>query len=269
MDLISAALLGVVQGLTEFLPVSSSGHLILARAFFGWDPGRFGIAFDVACHVGTLLAVVAFFIGDVGKLIAAAPGALTGKDGEYERLGRLIIAGTIPIVIVGGLFADVIEAQLRSPLIVAITLTIGGIGLIIAERIGRKSRDARTLGYGEAIAIGCAQALALIPGISRSGSTLTLALFLNVERASAARFVFLMSLPAVVAAGAKEAFDLREAGMANLPVTILAVGLVVSAIVGYITVKYFVRYLAHHSLEVFAYYRFVLAAFTVIWLLTR
>jgi undecaprenyl-diphosphatase len=269
VDLISAALLGVVQGLTEFLPVSSSGHLILARAFFGWDPGRFGIAFDVACHVGTLLAVVAFFIGDVGRLIAAAPGALTGRDGEYERLGRLIIAGTIPIVIVGGLFADVIEAQLRSPLIVAITLTIGGIGLIIAERIGRKSRDARTLGYGEAIAIGSAQALALVPGISRSGSTLTLALFLNVERASAARFVFLMSLPAVVAAGAKEAFDLREAGMANLPVTILAVGLVVSAIVGYITVKYFVRYLAHHSLEVFAYYRFVLAAFTVMWLLAR
>jgi undecaprenyl-diphosphatase len=269
VDLISAALLGVVQGLTEFLPVSSSGHLILARAFFGWDPGRFGIAFDVACHVGTLLAIVAFFIGDVGRLIAAAPGALTGKDGEYERLGRLIIAGTIPIVIVGGLFADVIEAQLRSPLIVAITLAIGGIGLIVAERIGRKSRDARTLGFGEAIAIGCAQALALIPGISRSGSTLTLALFLNVERASAARFVFLMSLPAVIAAGAKEAIDLREVGLASLPVTILAVGLVVSAIVGYITVKYFVRYLAHHSLEVFAYYRFVLAAFTVMWLLTR
>ena len=269
MDLISAALLGVVQGLTEFLPVSSSGHLILARAFFGWDPGRFGIAFDVACHVGTLLAVLAFFIGDVGRLLAAAPGALTGRDGEYERFGRLIIAGTIPIVIVGGLFADVIEAQFRSPLIVAITLAVGGVGLIVAERIGRKSRDARTLGYGEAIAIGCAQALALVPGISRSGSTLTLALFLNVERASAARFVFLMSLPAIVAAAAKEAIDLREVGLANLPVTILAVGLVVSALVGYITVKYFVRYLAHHSLEVFAYYRFVLAAVTVLWLVAR
>ena len=269
MDLISAALLGVVQGLTEFLPVSSSGHLILARAFFGWDPGRFGIAFDVACHVGTLLAVVAFFAADVGRLIAAAPGALTGRDGEYERLGRQIIAGTIPIVIVGGLFADVIEAQFRSPLIVAITLTIGGIGLIAAERIGRKSRDARTLGYGEAVAIGCAQALALIPGISRSGSTLTLALFLNVERASAARFIFLMSLPAVIAAAAKETIDLSKVGMAALPVTILAVGLVVSAIVGYITVKFFVRYLAHHSLEVFAYYRFVVAAVTIVWLLTR
>ena len=102
VDLLSAALLGVVQGLTEFLPVSSSGHLILARAFFGWDPGRFGLAFDAACHVGTLLAVVAYFRHDVGRLLAAAPGALSGKDGEFERLGRLIIVGTIPIVIVGG-----------------------------------------------------------------------------------------------------------------------------------------------------------------------
>ncbi|MFM8534028.1 MAG: undecaprenyl-diphosphate phosphatase, partial [Acidimicrobiia bacterium] len=128
MDLIAAALLGVVQGLTEFLPVSSSGHLILARAFFGWDPGRFGIAFDVACHVGTLLAVVAFFRADIVRLVAAAPGALSGRDGEYERLGRLIVAGTIPIVIVGGLFADVIEGQLRSPAVVAATLAIGGAG---------------------------------------------------------------------------------------------------------------------------------------------
>lgn len=269
MDLLAAALLGVVQGLTEFLPVSSSGHLILARAFFGWDPGRFGIAFDVACHVGTLLAVVAFFRADVLKLVAAAPGALTGRDGEYERLGRLILAGTIPIVIVGGLFADVIEGRLRSPMVVAVTLTVGGIGLILAERVGRKSRDARTLGYGEAFAIGCAQALALVPGISRSGATLTLALFLNVERASAARFVFLMSLPAIIAAAAKEALDLSEVGMAGLPVTLLAVGLVVSAVVGYITVKYFVRYLASHTLAVFAYYRFALAAVTVLWLLTR
>jgi undecaprenyl-diphosphatase len=163
----------------------------------------------------------------------------------------------------------VIETQLRSPQVVAVTLTLGGIGLIAAERIGRKSRDARTLGYGEAMAIGCAQALALAPGISRSGATLTLALFLHAERASAARFVFLMSLPAIVAAAAKEMLDLSEVGLAGVPVTLLAVGLVVSAIVGYITVKFFVRYLAAHSLEVFAYYRFALAAVTVLWLLTR
>jgi len=269
LDLISAALLGVVQGLTEFLPVSSSGHLILARAFFGWDPGRFGIAFDVACHVGTMLAVMVFFRTDIARLVAAAPGALTGREGEYERMGRLIIAGTIPIVIIGGLFADTIETRLRSPLVVAITLTIGAIGLLVAERIGRKTREARTLGYGEAVAIGLAQAAALAPGISRSGATLTMSLLLNVRRDSAARFVFLMSLPAIVAAAAKEVLDLSEVGMAGLPVTLLAVGLVVSAIVGYITVKFFVRYLASHSLAVFAYYRFALAAVTVLWLWSR
>jgi undecaprenyl-diphosphatase len=227
------------------------------------------MAFDVACHVGTLLAVVAFFRADVARLIVAAPGALMGRDGEWERLGRLIIAGTIPVVIVGALFADAIEERVRSPLMVAITLTIGGIGLVLAERIGRKSRDARTLGYGESFVIGCAQALALAPGISRSGATLTAALLLNVERASAARFIFLLSLPAIVAAAAKEGLDLAKVGMDAIPVTIFAVGVVTSAIVGYITVKFFIRYLAHHSLEVFAYYRFGLAAVTVLWLLTR
>ena len=259
----------MVQGLTEFLPVSSSGHLILARAFFGWDPGRFGIAFDVACHVGTLLAVVAFFRADVAKLIAAAPGALAGRDGDWERQGRLIIAGTIPIVIVGGLFADVIEAQLRSPLVVAITLTLGGIGLLVAERLGRKTREARTLGYGEAVLIGIAQAAALAPGVSRSGATLTMGMLLHLERASAARFVFLMSLPAIVAAAVKEGLDVAAVGLGGLPVTLMAVGLVTSAIVGYITVAFFVRYLARHSLTVFAYYRFVLAAITVFWLAAR
>ena len=269
MDLLWAAVLGVVQGLTEFLPVSSSGHLILARAFFGWDPGRFGMAFDVACHVGTLIAVVAFFTTDIVKLVAAAPGALTGRDGEWERMGRMIVVGTIPVVIVGGLFADAIEEQLRSPAMIAVTMTIGAIGLVIAERLGRKTRDAQSLGYGEAFAIGCAQALALAPGISRSGSTLTLSLLINLERASAARFIFLMSLPAIVAAAAKEALELSKVGTEGLPATVLAVGLVTSAVVGYLTVKFFIRYLVDHSLEVFAYYRFAVAAVTVMWLLSR
>ena len=269
MDLLSAALLGVVQGLTEFLPVSSSGHLILARAFFGWDPGRFGIAFDAACHVGTLLAVVAFFRDDVGRLIAAAPGAVAGRDGEWERLGRLIIVGTIPIVIVGAVFGEVIEARVRTPLVVAVNLVIGGIGLIWVERIGRQTREARTLGYGEALAIGVAQAAALAPGLSRSGVTISVAMFEGLRRDAAARFVFLMSLPAVFAVAVKEVVDLSEIGMAGIPVTLMLVGLAVSAIVGYVTVKYFVRYLSGHSLAVFAYYRFVLAAVTFAWLLGR
>ncbi len=269
MDLISAVLLGVVQGLTEFLPVSSSGHLILARAFFGWDPGRFGLAFDAAVHVGTLIAVVVYFRTEVVRLLAAAPGALTGKDGEWERLGRLIIAGTIPIVIVGVLFGDVIEARIRTPLVVAINLVIGAVGLMWAERLLKRDREPLALGYGEALAIGMAQAAALAPGLSRSGATLTVALFLGLRRDTAARFVFLMSLPAVLAVAVKEVLDFRDVGMAGIPVTILAVGLVTSAIVGYITVKYFVKYLASHSLDGFAYYRFALAAVTMVWLLTR
>jgi undecaprenyl-diphosphatase len=269
VDLFSAVLLGVVQGLTEFLPVSSSGHLILARAFFGWDPGRFGIPFDAACHVGTLLAVVAYFRADVVQLLAAAPGAVMGRDGEWERLGRLILVGTVPIVIVGGLFGDVIEARVRTPLVVAVNLVVGGLGLIWVERIGRQNREARSLGFGEALAIGIAQAAALAPGLSRSGSTLIVSMFQGLRRDSAARFVFLMSLPAVFAVAVKESYELSKVGMAGVPVTVMAVGLVVSAAVGYVTVKFFLRYLAGHSLAGFAYYRFALAAVTIGWLWSR
>lgn len=269
MDVIAAALLGVVQGLTEFLPVSSSGHLILARAFFGWDPGRFGLAFDVACHVGTLLAVLVYFRADVAQLTTAAPAALAGRDGVWERLGRLIIVGTIPVVIVGLLFADAIETTLRSPAVVALTLAIGAFGLMVAEWAGSRSRGEESIGYGEALAIGVAQASALIPGISRSGATLTVAMLFGLRRAAAARFVFLLSLPAVAAAALKEGAEVAKVGVAGLPVTLFAVGLVVSAVVGYITVKYFIRYLADHTLHGFAVYRLALAAVTVIWLLTR
>jgi undecaprenyl-diphosphatase len=268
VDLLAAALLGVVQGLTEFLPISSSGHLILARAFFGWDAAQFGLAFDVAVHVGTLLAVLLFFWRDVQQMTVALPGALSGGNGEHERLVRLIAVGTIPIVIVGLLFADWLEG-VRSPAVVAATLAVGGVGLVAAEYFGRQDRSAAAIGYVEAFAIGVAQTAALIPGISRSGATLTLALLIGLRRESAARFVFLLSLPAVVAAAAREALKLAEAGPDGIPVTLFVVGLVTSAIVGYLTIKFFLRYLARHSLSVFAYYRFALAGVTVLWLVLR
>jgi undecaprenyl-diphosphatase len=269
VDLLAAALLGVVQGLTEFLPVSSSGHLILARAFFGWDPGRFGLAFDVACHVGTLLAVVAYFRNDVVSLTAAAPRALSGRAGSSERLGRLIIVGTIPVVIVGVLFADAIESTVRSPAVVAAMLAGGAIGLLVAEAVGVKRRSEESIGYGEALAIGVAQAAALVPGVSRSGATLTVAMLCGLRREAAARFVFLLSLPAVFAAAVKEGLEIAPVGIAGLPITLFLVGLVVSGVVGYLTVRYFIRYLADHSLRVFAVYRLVLAAATLAWLLAR
>lgn len=269
MDLIAAALLGVVQGLTEFLPVSSSGHLILARAFFGWDPGRFGLAFDVACHVGTLLAVVAYFRGDVVRLTAAAPGALGGRDGSWERLGRLIVVGTLPVVAVGLSFADAIETTLRSPAVVAVALAVGAVGLMVAEWVGGKRRGDEDIGYGEALLIGVAQASALVPGISRSGATLTVAMLFGLRREAAARFVFLLSLPAVLAAALKEGVDVAGMGLDGLPVTVFVIGLVVSGVVGYVTVKYFIRYLAGHTLHGFAAYRLLLAGVTAAWLLAR
>ena len=270
MDLLAAAFLGIVQGLTEFLPVSSSGHLILARAFFGWDAGRFGLAFDVACHVGTFLAVVAYFHRDVMAMIAALPGALSGRRGPAERLVWLVVVGTLPVVAVGLLLGDQIGSEaLRTPPVVAVTMALGAVGLLVAERLGTQSRSEDTVGFGEAFAIGVAQAAALVPGISRSGATLTLALLLGLRRPGAARFVFLLSLPAVLAAAGKEALDLSEVGVAAVPVTLFAVGLTVSGIVGYLTIKYFLRYLANHSLAVFAYYRFALAAVTAVWIWTR
>lgn len=268
MDLLVAAVLGIVQGLTEFLPVSSSGHLILARAFFGWDAGRFGLAFDVACHVGTVLAVAVFFRREVAEMLWALPGALSGRDGRPERLVRLIGVGTVPIVAVVLLFGDALEA-LRVPSVVAVTLAVGAVGLIIAERLGTQTRTDDSIGYGEAVAVGFAQAAALVPGVSRSGATLTLALILGLRREGAARFVFLLSLPAVLAAAAREVMQLAELGVAGLPAALFMAGLTVSGIVGYLTIKYFLRYLAHHSLAVFAYYRFALAAVTVVWLWTR
>ena len=138
VKLLVAALLGVVQGLTEFLPVSSSAHLILARAFFGWDAAVFGLAFDVALHAGTLAAILVFFREDVLAMIAAAPSALTAKAGA-GRLARLIAIGTLPVVVVGVLFADWLEANLRTPAVIAVTLTIGGVALLAAERVGALS----------------------------------------------------------------------------------------------------------------------------------
>ena len=268
MDLLAAALLGVVQGLTEFLPVSSSGHLILARAVLGWDLGRFGIAFDVACHVGTLLAVIAFFARDIAAMAAALPGAAAGRPGEYERLIRLIAVGCLPLVPVALLFMDAIE-RVRSPSVVATMLAVGGFGLLLAEWFGAKRRGEESITAPEAFAIGVAQACALVPGVSRAGATMTVAMLCGLRREGAARFVFLLSVPAVAAAAAKEALDLTEVGMAGVPVTLMLVGFLSSALVGYLTIRFFLRYLANHSLAVFAYYRFAVAAATFAWLLSR
>lgn len=264
-----AALLGIVQGLTEFLPVSSSAHLILARALLGWDADRFGLAFDVACHVGTLLAVVAYFRVDLAAMAAAAPRALTRDDDVPARMLRLVVVGTLPVVAVGLALDTFVEERLRTPLVAALMLAVGAVGLLIAERLGRRDRDERTISMGEALALGFAQASALVPGVSRSGATILVGLLFGLRRDAAARFSFLLGVPAVAAAAAREGLALLAEPMQGEVWGLFGVGLATSALVGYVTVKYFIRYLAGHALDVFAYYRLALAAAVPVWWMLR
>jgi undecaprenyl-diphosphatase len=272
---VQAALQGVVQGLTEFLPVSSSAHLILARAFFGFDGEKFGLPFDVACHVGTLMAVLVYFRREIAEMLAATPflfravsaGAPATPDAaglHRARLIWLLVVGSVPAVLVGLMFRSEIERSFRTPSVAALTLALGAILFYVAERKGSQSRSDRSLTLLEAFWIGCAQAAALIPGVSRSGATITVALFLGVRRGESARFIFLLAIPAILGAAVSEAPDLIVAGLGDT-VTVAAIGLVISGIVGYVTVKYFIRYLANHSLDLFAWYRLALAGAVVVW----
>jgi undecaprenyl-diphosphatase len=263
---IQAALLGIVQGLTEFLPVSSSAHLILARAFFGFDADKFGLAFDVFCHVGTLVAVLIYFRREIAGMIAALPHLFQPGRDQDARLIWLIAVATIPAVIAGVLFKKPIEASMRTPLVAAVALAIGAILLFVAERVGTKTRSEDSLTLMEAFWIGCAQAVALIPGVSRSGATLTLALLLGLRRPGAARFIFLLAIPAILGAAGSEGVKVLKEGMAVEMAALYGIGVVSSAIVGYVAVKYFIRYLGDHSLDAFAWYRLALAATVAVWL---
>lgn len=266
MTLTAAILLGVIQGLTEFLPVSSSAHLILARAFFGWEvPPELGLAFDVALHVGTLAAILTFFRVEVGAMARSLPTMFSAAD-AHARMLRLIAAGTVPIIAVGIFLNDYIEQALRTPGVAAVALTIGAAAMMAAERLGPRTRGEDTLGWGEALGIGCAQAAALVPGVSRSGSTIAVGMFLGIRRDAAARFTFLLAIPATLAAAAKESLALRHLSLTADTITLFVVGVLVSGIVGYLTIKYFLRYLGGHRLDVFAYYRLALAAATLLWM---
>jgi undecaprenyl-diphosphatase len=271
VTLLPAALLGVVQGLTEFLPISSSAHLILARAFFGWDTDRFGLPFDVACHVGTLIALLIYFRREIVQMLQAVPSLRRPGASGPARLALLLVVGTLPIVAVGLAFNDWIEHIVRdpavAPAVAAAALAVGAIVLLGVDRAGARERAEDSLTVMDALAVGAAQAAALVPGVSRSGATIAMGIFLGLRRDAAARFGFLLGIPAVIAAAGHEALPVARDIQAPGMVQVFAVGMLVSGVVGYITVKYFIRYLAGHSLDVFAYYRLALAAATGFWLL--
>jgi len=263
---IQAALLGIVQGLTEFLPVSSTAHLILARAFFGFDGDKFGLSFDVACHIGTLIAVLVYFRAEIARMISALPQILQPSKNEDARMIWLLVVGTIPAIVAGLLFKHQIEDHLRTVPVSAVALALGGLCFFAAESIGSHERPERSLTLMEAFWIGCAQAVALIPGVSRSGATIVAALLIGLRRADAARFIFLLSIPAILGAAASEAPKLLKGGLGGDLAPLFAIGIVTSAIVGYAAVKFFIQYLAKHSLAAFAWYRLALAGVAAIWL---
>ena len=266
MGYFQAVFLGAVQGLTEFLPVSSSAHLILARMFLGWDADRLGLAFDVACHAGTLLAVIVYFWHDLRAMARAIRQALNPGVTGPGRLVRLVALGTVPVVVVGVLWASAIEEQLRAPGVTVVTLIAGALGFFLADGIGSRTRDEGAVGHGEAFAIGCAQAAALVPGVSRSGATITVGMLFGLRRESAARFSFLLGVPAIFAAAGHAGLDLVRVGVTADEAGIFVAGMVVSAAVGYVAIASLLRYLSRHSLAVFAWYRLALAATVMAWM---
>lgn len=262
MDSLQAIILAIVQGLSEFLPISSSGHLILTPHFLGWADQ--GLAFDVAVHVGTLFAVVAYFRRQLFAMTRAWFGSLAGGGLTPDaRLAWCVIVGTIPVGIVGLLFSDLIEKMLRNPLFVAGTLSVFGLLMWLADRFGRQQRDEYSVGWRDAILIGCAQALALMPGTSRSGVTMTMARTLGLTREAAARFSFLLAVPGIAMAGGYELLQLLGEPDGSVDWSMMSLGLVVSAATGYLCIHWLLKIIGRIGLAPFAIYRFALAALIV------
>ncbi len=266
MSLLEAVVLGIVQGLTEFLPVSSTAHLRIVPALLGWnDPGA---AFTAVTQIGTLLAVFVYFRRDIAELSAAfARSLITLKPfGTQEsRMAWWILFGTLPIGIFGLLFKDFIETDFRSLTVIAVSLIALAVLLSIAERAGKRRRTLAEMKLIDTQAIGLAQALALIPGASRSGTTITAGLFLNLKREDAARFSFLLSIPAITLSGLYQLYQLRSQLAGEFGIALL-VAVVVSGIVGYLSIGFLLRYLRSHSTWLFIGYRIALGIVILILL---
>lgn len=276
MGWFEAIVLGLVQGLTEFLPISSSAHLRIVGDLAGWDDP--GAAFTAVSQIGTETAVLIYFRADIGRIIVAWLSSFgtkraAGRHAQPElgmdpdvRIGWLIIAGTIPIGIFGFVFRDTITGPLRDLRIVAAMLIVLGIVLAIADRVGSRDRELTALSPQHGVAIGFAQALALIPGVSRSGATTSAALFLGYTRAEAARYAFLLAVPAVLISGVFEAFDIGSEADTAWPQTI--VGTLVAGIIGYVVIAYFMRYISTHTFTPFVIYRIALGVLVLVLLTT-
>ena len=268
MNLWHAAVLGIVQGLGEFLPISSSAHLIVVPWLFRWpDPG---LGFDVALHLGTLAAVLVYFRRDVGLLITGFwrslfPATRDFRNDVNQRLAWLLALASVPGAVVGKLLESKAEDAFRNPLIIAATLGGFGIVLWIADHYGRRQKELKGIQWPDALAIGVSQALAIIPGVSRSGATMAAGLGLGYRREDAARFSFLMSIPIILGAGLAKIRHLSD-GVTHAEV---AVGFLAAALFGFLSIKYLLRFLVRHDFRPFVVYRLAVSVVIVVVCLLR
>lgn len=268
MTILQSIILGIIQGITEFLPISSSGHLVIAPFLFGWTiPAEDAFIFDVLVQVASLIAVFIYFWADLRAIVVGFIKQALNRTpfGSAEaRLGWYIILATIPASLIGLLFKDVFEQAFSNPVAAACFLLVTAGILIIAERAGDQSRDFSQLTWLDALSMGLFQVLALFPGVSRSGSTITGGMLRNLDRRPAARFSFLMSVPVMLAAGVVAGADLLAVPDFGARFSVYIWGFLASAIVGYLSIRWLLAYLTDHPLYVFSIYCTLLATLTLI-----
>jgi undecaprenyl-diphosphatase len=259
MPILQVVVLAVVQGLTEFLPVSSTAHLYLTSWLLGWRTEA--LQFDIMLHIGTLLAVLIYFFRDWVQIIGQGFGIRAGSNSELKHnhmLLWLMAIGSVPVAVAGALFNKQAETTWRNPLVMGVMLIAIGALMWYAENVSHKQRDLATVNLPDSLAIGAAQALAVVPGCSRSGITITAGLFRNLNREAAARFSFLLSTPAIGGAAAKTLWDMHKAHLLHgLLTTQFLVGVGVSAVTGGAVIAWFLHYLRRYGLRPFAYYRII------------
>ena len=263
MELFQAFILGLVQGLGEFLPISSSAHLVITPWLFNWqDPG---LGFDVALHWGTLVAVVTYFRSDIWNLIKGFwhslwPSTRDIKNNIWQKLSWLLVIASVPGAIIGKLFEDQAATIFRSPLLIALTLSGFGIILLFVDSKAKQVKDLNHISKLDSLWVGLSQALAIIPGVSRSGSTMTAGLLLGFKREDVAKFSFLMSIPIIFGAGLLKLNDFGS----GVTTAELVVGFLTAGISGFLSIKYLLNYLVKHDFRIFVWYRFALAALIVV-----
>ena len=287
ITILRAILLGILQGITEFIPISSSAHLIIVPWLFNWidDPALTSLAFDVALHLGTLAAVLWYFADDWVRLIRAAAASIAHREigGDPDRrLAWFLVIGCVPGAIAGLLLEDKIDGLFHVPgvplqpaamIAVAVILALFGSIMYLADRLATHLRGMAQLGLKDSLVIGVAQALAVFPGVSRSGATITAGLALGLKRPAAARFSFLLSAPIIAGAGLKSLFDVyhsvRSGSIVPSELVLFAVGFVSATVSGYLCIRFMLRYLQGHSINVFVYYRWAVALLIAVVALVR